>query len=346
MRKTALVTISILIAFMFSSCSDSTEDLTEANTLAAFDVTEFASKGINEYFENPQITGEAEFSASFSSSRSVNDNGSATILASFRDYPYNDYTVTGDFIYTLPVESGRILGYRMETASGSSPTFKDKKDQETQFSITMDETALAPAGGDYNTVTNTVSNGIAMPMLEGTEATFTVGTSSISLDDIPKEEEPYNRSMIAEDLYSLMMANGPLSGYAIKLLKEQLPSTGMSGGTYTANLGNGNTYTITYDAENMSSHAELKIINPMDFIVTDSTGRSYSVHTNGKVSVTGGGSAEGKGSGEVEYKDFVSTIIVTGDTDPVTYTSPVSESGIIHTADNHIRVLSASMHWI
>lgn len=320
MKKTIWAVMAVLVIIMSISCGGSPKTSTEAEILADFDPKGFAAAGIEEYFRNPSGTAEASFEASFAAVRTGN-SGTATVNASFNDYPYGDYIVTGDFVYTLPVESGKILGYRMETAGSSSPTFTDTASgKETQFSVTMDDSALAPAGGDYNTATGTVTNGTAAPMLSGTEASFTVGNMSVGLGDIPTAEKPYTRNMMAEDLYSLMMANGPLSAYALKLLMAQMPSTGMPEGTFTADLGNGNTYTVTY-TEN-STHAEMRIINPMDFVVSDSTGKTYSVHTNGKVSVVGGSSVDAYGgSAEVEYNDFVSTIIVTGGSEPETYTS-------------------------
>ena len=320
MRKTMWAVMAVLVIIMAISCGGSPKTSTETELLADFDPNGFAAAGIEEYFRNPSGTAEASFKASYTAARAGN-SGTATVNASFSDYPYSEYTVTGDFVYTLPVESGKVLGYRMTTASGSSPTFTDSSSgTETLFSISMDGTALAPAGGDYDEATGTITNGTAAPMLSGTDASFTVGNTSVCLGDIPTAEKPYTRNMMAEDLYSLMMANGPLSGYALKLLMAQMPSTGMHEGTFTADLGNGNTYTVTY-TEN-STHAEMKIVNPMDFVVSDSTGKTYSVHTNGKVSVVGGSYMEAYGgAAEVEYKDFLSTIIVTGGAEPETYTS-------------------------
>lgn len=320
MKKTLLAVMAVLVIIMAISCGGSPKTSTEAELLADFDPNGFAAAGIEEYFRNPSGTSEASFEATFVAARAGN-SGTATVNADFRDYPFGEYTVTGDFIYTLPVESGKVLGYRMETADGSSPTFTDTATgTETPFSVTMDSSALAPAGGDYDAATGTITNGTAAPMLSGTDASFTVGNTSVSLGDIPTVEKPYSRNMMAEDLYSLMMANGPLSAYALKLLMAEIPSTGMPEGTFTADLGNGNTYTVTY-TEN-STHAEMRIINPMDFVVSDSTGKAYSVHTNGKVSVVGGSSMDAYGgAAEVEYNDFVSTIIITGSTEPKTYTS-------------------------
>lgn len=320
MKKTIYGLMVLLISLAAVSCGGSPKTNTEAELLADFDANGFAAAGITEYFNNPEGTDEATFEASFASSRSSADNGTASIKAAFTDYPYGDYTVTGDFIYTLPVQSGKILGYRVETSEDSSPVFKNTTGTETAFSITMDEAALAPAGGDYDATANTVSNGIAFPMLSGTDASFTVGSVSVGLDDIPVTEEPYSKNMIAEDLYSLMMANGPISGYAMRLIQEQSVSSGQSSGTITVDLGNGNTYSVTYDEQ--SSQTEMKIINPMDFVMTDSAGRTYSVHTNGKVNLNASGfKSVAGGSGDVTYQDFVSTIIITGGTEPKTYTS-------------------------
>lgn len=311
--------------------------------ISDFDANGFAAEGISEYFMNPAGTDEVSFDALYSAERSSDDNGTLSVAADFSDYPYDDYTVTGKFIYTVPVENGKILGYRIEVADGSTPVFADGSGSETSFSVSMDESSLAPAGGDYDAATGTVSGGIAAPMLSGTKASFTIGNESFSIADISPEEAPYSRNMLAEDLYSMMLANGPLSAYARGKLMDQMTSPSDS---YSVDLGNGNIYSMSFDEQTKTGIASMRIINPMDFLAEDSGGNTFSVHTAGSVIVETE-STETKATGSVVCNDFVSTIIMTSNGDPEviqskkisgTYTLDIYGSAIVDgsiTIGNH-----------
>ena len=299
----------LMILLLLVSCSGNPKTISDTD----FNVNGFSAEGISEYFMNPSGTDKVSFKADYSAERSADDNGRLSVVADFSDYPYGDHTVTGKFIYTVPVESGKILGYRIETADGSTPVFTDgSTGKETTFSVSMDESSLAPAGGNYDAATDTVSGGIAAPMLSGTKASFTINNESFSIEDISPEEAPYSRNMLAEDLYSMMLANGPLSAYAKGKLMEQMTS---ASDQYSVDLGNGNIYSMSFDEQTGTGVVSMRIINPMDFLAEDSRGNTFSVHTAGSVIVESE-STETKATGSVVCNDFVSTIIMTGNGEP------------------------------
>ena len=275
-----IVLVSILI---IASCSGTGPQNTETvNFLKEFNPTEFARKGLDEYFNGTE-SGTVKFTPSFVTAKAENASGTLSVKADFTDYPYSGYTVTGTFTYELPVSDGQISGYRINSAN--TATIKDSSSAETEFSIAMGENEFAPAVGtvDVSNGNPQVSNAEAFSFLPSSNVTFTVVTESesisIPVSDIQKYEQ-YTKDMMPEDIFDQYISSSLVMDAIIADNRDNLQIPG----TYPL-YGTENTLIVERISETPAVNAiKIEISEPMSFDYATSSA-AFHVSTSGTVSI-------------------------------------------------------------
>ena len=276
-----IVLVSILI---IASCSGTGPQNTETvNFLKEFNPTEFARKGLDEYFNGTE-SGTVKFTPSFVTAKAENASGTLSVKADFTDYPYSGYTVTGTFTYELPVSDGQISGYRINSAN--TATIKGSSSAETEFSIAMGENEFAPAVGtvDVSNGNPQVSNAEAFSFLPSSNVTFTVVTESesisIPVSDIQKYEQ-YTKDMMPEDIFDQYLSSSLVMNAIIADNHDNLKTPD----TYPLY---GTSNTLTVEKETVAGQTipviKIEITEPMSFEYS-TPHAAFHVSTSGKVSI-------------------------------------------------------------
>ena len=265
--------------------------------------------------ENLEFT--ENYTADTSETRASDVTGIISVTASFSGYEYQaKYQISGNLDYTLPVEDGVIQGYRVENSEESLKVSSDGFTEPKELSISMNESELAPAYGsvEISETGDVAVTGEAFPIMSGMDASFVIGKDSFTPEDLVGEE-PYAKDQMAEDLYSMSLANGTISSMILKNAKPdennnidyQLP-------------GEGNSYKMitTTEGNSMTNEVELRMASPSYFTIVNE-GITYSVHTTGsagiksKVYIPDINSQNGAGmqmTATGEYDDFLVSVIM------------------------------------
>ena len=305
MRKMIKPAIAIVLAAMLISCSEGTSGSSDQKALTEFRPDIFLAEGLNQYLSGAENTTEVSFAdeyignteTSSSTVRTGDNKGTITVSATFDEYEYGDYLVSGTFTYELPISGSAIEGYNVTTAEAAE-IVDTRNDSTINLSVSMASEAVAPAFGKV-TITDdiTTANGIAEPMLPGTEATFSTDVGNITPADI-EASIPYTKNEMASDIYSVYLANGPLTQAIFALVADQgqppydiaLPG---DGNRFTANLGSPTDYNVN-----------LTLSSPTHFIAYGN-GITYSVHTTGAVDLSATAAES-----TIEYDNFAASVII------------------------------------
>ena len=308
MRKTIRMLTALTIIALLFSCSPDPGSSAGGELIKDFQPETFIADGLSAYLSGRNKKG-LTFSDSFSenTAKAVSKSagtGILTVNAVYDEYPYENFIVNGTFVYELPVESGIIQGYRVNSDKTDTPTISSKANtaaEPTPFAVTMGNDALAPAYGTVSTTGMSVTSksGAAAAILPGTDAVFTVGGDKVTIDDVLYE--PYTKDQMPADYLEIMKVNTPLT----LLLSAKMKETG----TTSIDLGNGNTFSLEIIDENApASKTEISITSPMHFNVS-LNGKTYAVHTMGslKAAATSSGTQV---SASMEFKNFSSSMTV------------------------------------
>ncbi len=315
MKKTIYLVVAILVMALISACSPNPGSSADTELMKEFHPEEFITDGLNVYLSGKSSTG-LSFTDSFTSSTAVAgavsraaENGTLTVNAKYEDYKYGNFTVSGTFIYELPVENGAIQGYRVNSDTTDKPSILDTSSEEVTeipLAVSMKGDALAPASGTVEITGNKVSikEGTASVILPGSDATFTVGSSNQSIDDVLYV--PYTKDQMPEDYLTIYRANIPITS----AIAKKVPQTGG-----TVDLGNGNTFTMNITKEpEYIQEIDLSIKNPLQLNVNIGNA-VYSVHTVGSMEAQGTVKASAdqssESSGTMTYNDFAASITIT-----------------------------------
>lgn len=291
MRKMLSIMTVAAVLVLILSCSPNPGSSAGGQLMKDFQPEEFFAEGLTAYLSGRSQTGlaftdsYATATATASLASKAVSTGTLIVDAIYTDYPYQDYIVSGTFVYELPVEDGVIQGYRVNSDKESAPTITNTASEgaaPASFGVTMKGDTLGPAYGTVSTSGTAVTSksGMAAAILPGTDAVFTVGRDTITVDDILNE--PYTKDQMPEDYLSMYQANGPIT----MLILEKIKETGSASG----DLGNGNTFSV--DSTNPEgARTDLNIVSPMHFNV-EMNGTTYAVHSTGKMTAKGASAQE------------------------------------------------------
>lgn len=306
MKRTLFAFVAVITLTLLFSCNPSPGSTAGGQMLKDFQPAEFILEGLSAYLSGEHRTG-LSFTDSFASGTTGNDttaraseNGTLTVDAIYDEYRYQDYIISGTFVYELPIENGVILGYRVNSDSTDPPTITDTSagsNTVNSFAISMGDNALAPAYGTLSTSGEKVvsKSGTAAEILPGTDIAFTIGNDTIGIDDIPSV--PYSKDQMPGDYLTVYQANLPITTLIYQKIIES--------GSNTVDLGNGNVFTMdTSDPQNQQ--VEISIKAPMHFTV-NMGGTVYSVHTTGTMEAKSYGPSTSF-TAKMKYNNFASSI--------------------------------------
>lgn len=319
-----LITV-LLIVFIFSSCSpEQNHDISAGKTfIKAFDPAEFLKDGITKYFDsseslNPKFT--ETFIPSFTNTRSTSSNGTLNLTAKYTDFDYGNFSISGDFQYSLPIVDGNIQGYRVNSTN-TQVTDNESGDTNT-LSVNMpDSSVLAPAFGTVSIEGDSVSisNGYASTLLPNSDVTFTVennGVSeSIELSVIENEIDAssFTKDDLPDDIYNLYLSSGLIRTIIFETIELDENSSPIN------LFETENTIEITYQ-NGFPYYSVLTITEPMNFTHTTGNGNKFYVYTSGKLKEE----AYYQNNGTAVYEDFSTSVtIIENGSDPITYTSKI-----------------------
>ena len=308
MRKLISSFTAIAVLALLFSCSPNPGASAGGELMKDFQPETFIADGLTAYLAGKTSAG-LTFSDSFSESTAkavsrAAGTGTLTVNAVYDEYPYKDFVVSGTFVYELPIESGVIQGYRVNSDKTDVPTITGKTDtaaEPTSFAVTMGSNALAPAYGTISTSGTTVTSksGTAAEILPGTNAVFRVDGDNVSIDDVLYE--PYTKDQMPGDYLEIMKTTTPLT----LLINAKIRETGST----TLDLGNGNTFsTEIIDMNSQSSKTEIAISSPMHFDIM-LNGKTFSVNTVGSLKATAT-SYGTQVTASMEFNDFASSMTV------------------------------------
>ena len=303
----------LLIALSLLACQNETSESKESAFVSSFRPDVFVSDTLSKYLSNEKVTN-LTFDATTSPVARATGDETLSVVANFTGYEYDGkYTVDGKLNYTLPVANGEIQGYSVSSDQNDVPKIKEgEAEDKITFVVSMSEDELLPAYGTVTSDGSSVSvEGEAFPPLPGNNVSFQIGDETFTPDDLVVEE-PYTKNMIAEDLYSMTLAQGPLS----KLIMNNATPDESGNISYTL-PGEGNTFSQTGgNSGKFTATTNLEIKSPTHF-TTQIGDATYSVNTSGTVSLNTSVYVDMDAqSSQIisysgEYNDFIASIIIT-----------------------------------
>lgn len=312
-EKKIRILLFLLIALSLLACQNETSESKESAFVSSFRPDVFVSDTLSKYLSNEKVTN-LTFDATTSPVARATGDETLSVVANFTGYEYDGkYTVDGKLNYTLPVANGEIQGYSVSSDQNDVPKIKEgEAENEIPFAVSMSEDELLPAYGTVTSDGSSVSvEGEAFPPLPGNNVSFQIGDETFTPDDLVVEE-PYTKNMIAEDLYSMTLAQGPLS----KLIMNNATPDESGNISYTL-PGKGNTFSQTGgNSGKFTATTNLEIKSPTHF-TTQIGDATYSVNTSGTVSLNTSVYVDMDAqSSQIisysgEYNDFIASIIIT-----------------------------------